>query len=165
MPLPTLLSLLALLLVSASIVHQDWRDTCVSVWKLALFVAMSAVVVGLSPFAGTAGIEHLIGGLIGAGLGAGMGYVLERRLGRVAFGGADTWILAGGGLVVGLQWIGPWLLISTTLGLAGFAARIARPDPITTDGRAILPFAPILLISLWVVVVLRALQWAPAQVL
>jgi len=162
MPLHALL-LASLAALSLSITHQDWRTTCVSVWKLALFAAVGLAWALLTPWPDTPRLEHLIGGGLAGGVGAMTGAILAHRMGRIAFGGADSWILAGGGLVVGMQWIGPWLGASVALGLLGFAARAGRPDPIAPDGRPILPFAPILLGVFWVIVAGRLwLDW-PAR--
>jgi len=160
----TATALVALLAIGVSMAVEDHRTTRVAVWKLAAFTGLAVLWAATS--GGLAGdrATAMTGLVVGAGTGAAVGAALGRHLGRDALGGADTWILAAGGGILGLQWVGPWLGLATVAGLLAFAF-LAKPDPEHTDGRAVLPFVPTLLATLFALAALRALGVLPPTVL
>lgn len=147
MQLFTLLALAPLAALGWSMAREDMRTTRVALWKLTAFTTV-ALAWGLATGALAQGRgESLAGSVLAAGTGLLVGWLVSKRLGREAFGGADVWILAGGGAVVGVQWVGPWIGLSVIVGLAMFLFA-ARPDHEHPDGRSILPFVPTLLLAL-----------------
>lgn len=160
MQLSTLLALAPLAALGWSMAREDMATTRVALWKLAAFTAM-ALAWGLATGALAQGRgEALVGSALAAGTGLLVGWLLSKRLGREAFGGADVWILAGGGAVIGAQWVGPWIGLSVFLGLATFLFA-ARQDHEHPDGRAILPFVPTLLLALAPIALGRAFDLLP----
>lgn len=158
------LALAALMaLLSASIIHQDWRTTHVSVWKLLALLLLAVLWTAAAPFWDTPRMEHLIGGVMAGLMSALAALVVGKAAGRIAFGGADVWILAAGGFVLGMQWTGPWIAASVVLGIAAFGLGHQRRDPELDDGRSVLPFAPILLATFLTILAGRMMGWLPAR--
>lgn len=150
---------------AASIIHQDWRTTHVHVWRLMLLLGLAGLFAALAPLDHTPRIEHLLGAALAAVCSTAASWGMGRAMGRVAFGGADGWILTAGGLALGMQWLAPWIGLSVVLGIASFALGHHRPDPDSDDQRPVLPFAPILLLTFLVLLIGRLLEWLPARLL
>jgi prepilin signal peptidase PulO-like enzyme (type II secretory pathway) len=160
----TPLVLLCLAALGVSMAVEDHRTTRVALWKLLAFTAVAVLWA-----AGTGGLAQdrttaFAGLVVGGATGALIGWALGAHLGRDALGGADSWILAAGGAVLGLQWVGPWLALATVAGLTAFAF-LAKPDPEHPGTRRVLPFVPTLLITLLALALGRALGLLPTTIL
>jgi prepilin signal peptidase PulO-like enzyme (type II secretory pathway) len=160
----TSLASMALLALGVSMAVEDHRTTRVALWKLVAFTAVAVLWAATTGALAGDRTTALVGLAVGAITGVLIGFALAKHLGRDAFGGADTWILAAGGALLGLQWVGPWLGLATVVGLVAFAF-FSKPDPEHPDGRAILPFVPTLLATLLALAVLRGLAVLPPTIL
>lgn len=129
--------------ISLILAWQDWKTTHVNFLGLLVLAALGFLCVFLSPYP-IPMLDHLIGGLLGGAMGLMATVFIGRLTGKTAFGEADTYILAAGGALVGIQWVGPLIGISALLAILvfPFATRTDEEEQTT-----ILPLLPILILT------------------
>lgn len=149
---PDIILISLLLLLSGSIIHEDFSRFEITSWKLYALIGL-AVLASFVCVPPKASLSLLyVGGATGVALGGFFYGYAKLRFKLEAFGLGDVLILAAGGLLLGPYLLGIWLFVAAIGTLVAFVffrtALGARMAPFETGGHIAIPFAPPLLLTL-----------------
>lgn len=122
----------------------DWR---VGLLPDALTLPLAVAALGWTAWTDPPALaDHAVAAIAGWALLAGLGALYRRVRGRAGLGGGDAKLFAAGGAMVGLEGLGPVLLIASLLALLQAYVRHGR----RADGSTSVPFGPALAAAIFV---------------
>lgn len=110
--------------------------------------------------------DALAGAAMALALGTLTRAYIHWRTGVAAFGGADIALLAGGGGLLGPELLGPWVLLSALIAIAGatLLPQIGfRKADLEGDDLQVLPFCPALIVGASTLYIATRAGWISAQ--
>ena len=147
----TALYLILVTLVFLFLAIQDWKTTYVSFPGLILLTLLTALTVFYPPF-DTPAIEHALGALVASTSGFITQKIMNKIIGKPAFGEADIWMLTAGGFLIGLQWVPFMFGLTSLLGIIVYPL-LKRQD---VEGKS----GPILALLPILALVILLIAWA-----